>query len=537
MTQRRPEILIRLLLLLASLLTALALAEVGIRTFFPAGTGEDVTSGRYFPRFLMDGNPAASLKYYTSDPQLPFALKPGYRHTLVDLAWHPAPFRVTLDDFGYRNQNSPGSEYGLVVAGDSIAFGYGVNDDETISAHLGKLTKTYSLSIPGAGPEMYMVMIERFLMHAKTRHVAILYYEGNDYQNLRDAYWKELDTCSPAGKSKILRADTPFPPEDQAWGSSLSVVRLVKSFIRRDFGSRPSNPCELLGTYNQVSAAAITDLDNFESHERKLKGNMHTALSYLQQLVTAPCVGEAERRQIEDVIRSIRENATEHLASRMRIISASLAGKNCYPIGDGFPEKEANRNLAMYANYYAGFYYDYASSVRNGFDGNLRNFQALLDQMGTRQELRSEYNKINRLKEILTSRRDAKSAADISAALKAALHTLATTCTTPAGCDKENLFLEYLDSLRDRKIEVTLFTVPSENFLSSKEGNGLICRKASAKGIKCLDLYPRLAAHYQMPGANGLYLDGAHLTANGSAEVAAWMAAGLGLDAVGSGPH
>jgi hypothetical protein len=522
-TQHKPEISARLLLLLGSTLIGLVLAEVGTRVFENA-TG----SGTYFPGYLVDGIPVASLGLYTADPVLPFAMDPGYQHTVVDLAWHPVSFGVTVDDYGYRNHEGQGSEYDLVVAGDSVAFGYGVNDEETISAHLGQLTKTYSLAIPGAGPEMYMVMLERFLKRAKTARVAVLFYEGNDYQNLYQAFWKELGTCSPPGQARVIRRDVSSRFDEQL--SSFALVRLARDIARRYFGNQLSG-CELLGTYDSVSTAAIADLDNFENYEQKLKGNLPRALSYLQQLAAAPCVDVAVTAKIEDVVSSVRENETDRLASRMRNISVALSEENCYPLGSGFPAYGDGRSLMPYANYFAGYYYDYMSSLRNGYDGNVTRFRALLDQMEILPELSPTQAMIRRLKKILADGRDIESAREVSAALKASLAELAMRCIGPESCDKEGLFLDYLDALQGRELDVTIFTMTSENAVELFGGGQAqrICTKAATKGIKCLSLHSRFATHYEGPGAGGLYLDGAHLSVAGSALVARWMAEGLDL--------
>lgn len=393
MSRYGKEILLRLTLVSGSILIALVFAEIGIRLFVPTGAGD------YLSRYLIDGNPSPSLDYYIGDPQLPFVLKPGYKSTLVDLAWHPVPFDVTLDSFGYRNQTDESNEFGLTVLGDSVAFGYGVNDDETIAAHLEKQTKSYSLAIPNAGPEMYMVMLERFLKRARTKRIAVLFYAGNDYKNLRDAYWKSLGSCSIPGESRILRLDQPVLNHDQGMKSSpLVVVGLVIDIARRYFGSGSPEPCQLLGEYSQVSAAAITDLDNFENYEQKLEDNSPRALSYLQQLAAASCVGEIAKGDIAAVIRMIRDKSTEGLSSRMQKVSVGLAEKNCYPTGSGYPEEKAGRNLSVYANYYAGFYYDYLSNIGRGRFGNLYNFQAHLDKVVRVHEMSSQFDNIAALK-------------------------------------------------------------------------------------------------------------------------------------------
>ncbi len=143
----------------------------------------------------------------------------------------------------------------------------------------------------------------------------------------------------------------------------------------------------------------------------------------------------------------------------------------------------------------------------------------------------STYATIRRLKKILAAGRDIESAREVSAALEVILAELAMRCIAPESCDKEGLFLDYLDALQGRELDVTIFTVTSENAVDLFGGGQAqrICTKAAAKGIKCLSLHSRFATHYEGPGAGGLYLDGAHLSVEGSALVARWIAEGLDL--------
>jgi hypothetical protein len=154
-----------------------------------------------------------------------------------------------------------------------------------------------------------------------------------------------------------------------------------------------------------------------------------------------------------------------------------------------------------------------------------------LGQMDKISELSTQRDKIERLRNIMNKRHGAKEDAEISAALDSELSRQSLVCTAPTGCEKESLCLDYLASLKKRKVEVVLFTVPSENALKLPLGgqDGRICGKAAAKGLKYVNLWSRLFADYHSPDGNTLYLDGAHLTVTGSKKVALWMASEMGL--------
>lgn len=516
----------RVVLVICAVLLALAIAEISLRLFFKTDVDDGTASGRYFSRYLIDGRPAAKLDYYVGDPVLPFGLKAGYHHSLTDLAWHPVPFTVTLDGDGYRNQARLHRAYDLVVVGDSVAFGFGVSDTETIAARLGAWLDTYNLAIPGAGPEMYMVMLDRFLRRATTRQIAVLFYEGNDYQNLRDAFWSELATCSQPARSRILRTDSPFLPVEPS--SPLYLLRLAEAARARRSAADAGDACQRLATYNSIVAAAIDDLDNWTNHAQRLAANSEKALFYADQLKAASCVGTAARQAIDQWASAIRRGETAQLGARMRAITVALAAQNCYPMGAEFGGSGAARNLTAYTNL-AGFYDDYLSALSDGYDGNLLNLQTLLGRLKAAPDLAGDTGLIERLSGLVARRGTLDAIREASTTLKNVLAQRATGCQSPVSCDKENLFFDYLASLANRGVRVTLVGVPNEAALTGSPVNPSgVCPKVSRKGLTCIEAFPQLSGHYRTQ-RNGLYLDGSHFTVDGSARMAAWIAEGLGL--------
>ena len=536
MTKANNEIFVRIALIFSSIIISLLIFEYGLKYFLPEMIENQDGLDSYFPRYFIDEKPSVSIDYYRSDQQLPFVLEPSYQKSIVDIAFHPEQWTVSLDEHGYRNPKNDIDKYDLVIVGDSVAFGYGLNDEDTISSKLKKHKRVYSLAIPNAGPEMYMVMLERFFKRAKARQVAILYYEGNDYKNIENATWKNLRTCSFPDDSLIIRKDTPFLTSTiELERNPIYLIQLANDILKKTEKIQDFDLCKLIGVYSQVSTAAITDLDNYINYEEKLVRNSKQALSYLSQLSKAPCVERRNLKDIENITRRINDNNYENLSKDVREFTTELIKDNCYPLGEDYVNKNIIRSLLYFTNYHAGYYYDWVSSLRNNYYGNLVNYKNLLRKMKNVPKLEQYGETIEKLLEQLESKNDLLSIKELTGNLKEKLVQEASPyCTfdAPKGCDKKNLFLDYLKTLKSKNISVTIFTTPSElslNYPRNNEEN--ICKEAEEKLIRCIDLFPLFSEHYgkRVASTNGLFLDGAHLSKSGSSQVAHWISESLNL--------
>ncbi len=138
----------RLLTLALSIGLALLTAEASVRWFLP-----QVVSGDFEQRYLIDDREAPEPGYFASDPVLPQVLRPGFRHRLADRRSAPRPVRISLDASGYRNADRTG-DAPVVFVGDSLVFGFGVDDEQTFTAQMGRSlgVSVANLGIPNAGP-------------------------------------------------------------------------------------------------------------------------------------------------------------------------------------------------------------------------------------------------------------------------------------------------------------------------------------------------------------------------------------------------
>lgn len=143
--------------------------------------------------------------YQTSDnPDISYELIPNVHREKAYKA------RVSTNENGFR---SPALDERPIIAilGDSIAFGHGVDDDETLSAHLGDLVPEYQFlnaAVPGYQLQQESATYEQKVASLNP-NAAILVFYWNDLQGnppgildnngiLRPHDWVENDeTCNP----------------------------------------------------------------------------------------------------------------------------------------------------------------------------------------------------------------------------------------------------------------------------------------------------------------------------------------------------
>lgn len=506
-----------------SLIIGLVITEIALRVIYPYTP----TYGSYFPRYLIDNRPSFVSGITIRHPLLPFCTRPNYSHSLSDLAYHPKPYKITLDNYGYRKTGEEYQHYDNVIVGDSVAFGSGVDDDQTVASILRQHSKVYNLSISGAGPAMYMTMIDSFLERKTTDKITILFFLGNDIRNLKSACWDGISECLPPIGCKITRKDVSASPENPPTILSMPILR--KSFLAHYIylATKRSNDKEnsnIKDLHAMISRKAITDLKNHINRTQLIKNYSKKAINLLEELISAKHTSDNTKIMVNELINDIRVGRTENVFEKMRQVSASFINTGYYPIGKDM------QNLVSYANYYAGYNYGYIDTIGAGYTGNLYNYISLLKTIGKKYndlKEQSDYliKTLSEMKKIANTENIERYSNEIQRILNSKERI--DSCHPPVECDRMTIFLEYLSSLMQRGIEISVYLIPAEYQLkrSSKfpERINPISLKAQEKGINCIDLTPRFIKHYSNKQNNALYLDGAHFTIEGNEKVAEWI--------------
>jgi lysophospholipase L1-like esterase len=146
-------------------------------------------------------------------PELRYVLKPNssekaYRST------------VTTDSHGFRSREPDPQKPTIAVLGDSIAFGYGIEDDETIAARLAALLPDWNVvnaAAPGYGLRQQTALYQTKLVALKPRAIILVFH----FNDLRDTGVPFLDAQG------VLRPEGWIPSEKGCNPIEQGLLRLI----------------------------------------------------------------------------------------------------------------------------------------------------------------------------------------------------------------------------------------------------------------------------------------------------------------------
>jgi len=178
------------LLVVISTVTALVLAEVFLSLFFPQRTVRQYLTDR----------PAM----FRADETLFMTLEPDFEGYLKE-----AEFRVgvSINSLGYRQAEfdpRKGSQYRILVVGDSFTFGYGVEESEgyvrvieqELNAHApAKDIEVINTGVPAWWTDAYYLYLKTRGLDLDPDVVVLGLFMGNDIdaRDARHAIWPEVD--------------------------------------------------------------------------------------------------------------------------------------------------------------------------------------------------------------------------------------------------------------------------------------------------------------------------------------------------------
>ena len=131
---------------------------------------------------------------YVEGDVLPYVLIPGYRGRLRKPEYDTL---VSINSRGFRGPEVRDSgEPRMMIIGDSMTFGYGMDDSDAYPAILDTLSTSVEVingGLPGSSPGMYLAWLRAHGTELHSSAYLIGFFIGNDIDRA-DEIWAEVDT-------------------------------------------------------------------------------------------------------------------------------------------------------------------------------------------------------------------------------------------------------------------------------------------------------------------------------------------------------
>jgi lysophospholipase L1-like esterase len=181
---------------------------------------------------------------YFEDPKLGVPrFKPGYSTTCF---WNGYRWRHEGDRWGFRNPES-WDDIDVVLLGDSMTYGHGVEENQTIAhflrSDLG--ARVANLGITGGGPVTYMAFLRNFALPLKPQIVVLILFTNDVEDVLARRTEEELQGYLESGRARellvydrnVLLEETPDPyrwsfERLRRWTLSYQALRFYQPRIR-----------------------------------------------------------------------------------------------------------------------------------------------------------------------------------------------------------------------------------------------------------------------------------------------------------------
>lgn len=182
-------------LLIVSTFLSIVAAEVCLRLFFP-GIVQTYNELVAHPRFVVNGVKTPFNTSYISDPVVGYKFRKNHSEHNIDVMYG-LDYSFSTNGEGFRNDDSIGKNLPsrkVMMLGDSVTFGQGVDDHETFSAKLNEIFKNKSTAFvnfgtPGWSFAEYYLTYKQYASKVNPELVVIGLFLGNDFQNLEATEW------------------------------------------------------------------------------------------------------------------------------------------------------------------------------------------------------------------------------------------------------------------------------------------------------------------------------------------------------------
>ena len=152
-------------------------------------------------RFVINSVPTIFNDVFARDPDLGYTLKKSAKIVRQDRE-HGTRDTTTSNRSGFRtrefDERDP-TKRAIMVLGDSVTCGDGVDDEESYPAQLerelGGSAQVFNLGVGGWGFAEYYLAFKKYYQTLKPDLIIVGAFPSNDFTNLEDSTWEGKRAC------------------------------------------------------------------------------------------------------------------------------------------------------------------------------------------------------------------------------------------------------------------------------------------------------------------------------------------------------
>jgi lysophospholipase L1-like esterase len=260
--------------------------------------------------YVVNGQPFRTFPFWRPDNHYAFKLKEGIA---LDVVYRDQPLRFSFqtNSQGFRNPEKviqPGTR-SVMVLGDSLVFGHGVNDTETLPSVLAKRFSAERVDFMNFGVGAwslaeYYLTYQKYAKELDPALVLIVIYTGNDLYEFERTDWRGRETGA-LPTAPLRRYDYGFDSDGQLVTESLAYKLPVL---------RNSLLWVALDKYLFSKARELAHAGRVERHARS---NIDASIDLIKSIA-------AERRTMVVVIPVHTQPAPQELLRGLRTVPGIL---------------------------------------------------------------------------------------------------------------------------------------------------------------------------------------------------------------------
>ncbi len=304
----------------------------------------------------------------------------GHLHTPNSVGRLSGPdFTAThhTDAHGFRNLMPWPTHADVVVLGDSLVFGYGVDDKATWPALMGDQmsgVRVMNLGLIGAGPEQYLRVYRKFGAPLRPHLVILGLFPDNDFWDARmfDRWaksgvggnymvWRNYGKrTKSAFRDPLAAAKSWLVRKSYLYNLSVATVQAYRvrnsgepkvvhmkdgssmrlmptEYLQRTEGSQPGH---------RAFALVMTSLRQLNEEVRRSGGRLLVVIQPGKEQVYLPVMGQGIRDPAEPLEDQLRRNGIECLDLTPVFLRRATAGETLFFESDGHPNARGYRLIA-----------------------------------------------------------------------------------------------------------------------------------------------------------------------------------------------